>query len=382
MLLDSSSEVRKAAVSGLSNFSQAASEIVPVFLEHLNDDDLEFRKAVVIGLGNLGKKAEEAQGALKPLLESPNKTVRSAAAISLSNLGKPEISMLPLYIEALGTGDSHMVRAGVRACVNLAVVSPDPVLETLVNQYVTADKVLSENIITALKGIKGRNDRMFRALDSLYDGVDGEKRIRIFSAMSEIDAKGDFLKPVLTKALSDPDSALRNKALMTCGRYRPLPSDLKSHVLKALEDSEFENRALATKIVARSSQQVPEAVPILLKMASEQGGDSKAAAIAALGAFKDSTKETFQVIEAGAKDKHTEVRTAAIAALKNLGRFHTEAVTPVLEKLLQEEKDPGTKRNLVFALNSLGKRVPGMIQEENHTRARSGVTPGEEIGNR
>jgi len=200
-LRDPNVHVRANAINRISQMGSKAGPAVAPLVALMRDPELgrqrtpssrEFRDAVVTTLGLIGPTAREAVPALTELLTDPDPMMRLNVASALGKIGPDAITAVPALTKALRDEVSAVRTYAVRALHRLD--------------------------FAALK--RGLADAM---------GDDRpDVRVGIAEKIGELGPKGKELRPVLQKALQDPDNEVARAAREALERFGPSQDDEKN----------------------------------------------------------------------------------------------------------------------------------------------------------
>jgi HEAT repeat protein len=197
-LQDADPQQRMKGIRELRNYE--ASIVIPLLLNHVNDQEFLVRSFVAMGLGR--KQSDAAFEALLTMInQDKDPNVRSEAANSLSYYGEVAVP----YLRAMYESDDHWLvrRSIIAALVDLK--SPQELLEICEIGLSGEDEPVMESCLSAL-GLLSKSEQESAALKLLLAFADDRSwRIRLQVAKS----LGRYNHPeaiaTLSKLKADPD---------------------------------------------------------------------------------------------------------------------------------------------------------------------------------
>jgi HEAT repeat protein len=361
----------------LGNFPPPMRQAVDALLTAIHDGDDEVKWAAIISLGKVGKESPEAQEAVWSLVHDPNPTTAMKAALASANLGKDDDELIPGLIKGLESAPPDESTIAVSSIARLLPSHEDTLLPVVMNGIKSTRVPLALNSIKVLKMAHTGDDKAVSELTRIYGAADPQARVLIIEALPELDKKGDLIKTVLSKGFKDPDAKVRLAAIRVAGQYAPDPQVFKNSLLAALNDPDHDNRLAALGIVSGTGVLNEGQDKRILALRKDTDPKVRARAVSVLGNLK-TTPEIMSGLKSSLSDTSVEVRTSAVASLRNIGLRKPEAVIPILEGALKSEKDYRTQEFIGATLYQFGKHVPIMPVPPGTLENK--IVPGWEVG--
>ncbi len=359
--------------------------------------------------------SEENLAALTPLLKDEDTDIASSAAWALGRIASPQaVKTLTQYYSIapakmrfaaadglLNAADQLVAKAELKQALEIynllrhkdapehvrmgafassIEAQPDKAAAMLIEAIRSDDwkiRGMAVDMIVALKG-DGVTERFSANLDKLDVGT----QVLVLGALV---ARGETepLRPVITKAVSNPNAEIRALAIKSLGDIGDAGSikvlvnvieagkneedkTLAASSLRRLPGKDINGQIIKLMLAARATDKVKlieilhdrdaiEAVDVLLAAASDKDGDVRTAAFKALGdlAGGDSQKALIRLlINLKGETGRTEAERALIAASRNLDKAaSTESILAVMDS----PDLPITKRcSLLRVLGGIG----------------------------
>ncbi|MCA1961626.1 MAG: HEAT repeat domain-containing protein [Desulfomonile sp.] len=356
-LKDPEWKVRKAVADALGHFDEHRDKVVEPLIGMLSDENPEVRTVTVLALGKLGKDMSKVQEAITPLSNDPDVQVRIAVKVANALLKPEDASQIPALLEGVAAKDEITSQTAARALRTVGKKAAEQTVSGLTEIIEKGEEPSTKNAIRALGFMPAHAMPALPKILALYDRGDKERRLEVLKASYIIDRNGDMAIPVLVKALSDEDTAVRKQALTGLMRYPDKAETFVGPVAKALADPNEDNRLYALSIVRRVGPKAVEAQPAVAAMSKEGPYKVRLAAISALGSFKP-TPEILKALSYTLLDSEPRIREASVGALRRIGQTNTNEVKAILEAAQLMEKDQNVKSVIEQALVGLSRAKP------------------------
>ena len=362
-LQDEDKRARKAAADALGK--SGSPDAVPALLAMLGDSDQYVRKSAARALGKIG--SPDGGPALIAALHDPVMDVREAAAEALGELELLE--GVPALIEAQRNDAGPAREAAIKALGEIASPASVAALIVTVTDRGTAARrsaaaalgqTLSPEGVPALISALADSDGDVRsnAARGLMILAPPEASASLLVALKdrEVDVRrsaatalgrigSSAFVPALISAMKDSDDFVRGngaEALGTIGSIDTLPA-----LIAAVKDSDSYVRGRAASALGHISS--AEAVVALVSTLADPDSTTRLWAGLALG--RNKAPETTRLLVAALKDKERDVRAGAAFALGNR-RAATEATAALLVAVRDSEVD--VRLNAAEALGEVG----------------------------
>lgn len=335
VLKDKKESVRDAAGNALATIGQKA---VPALASALKDHDQVGRLSAAKALFQLGSESSEALPALTAALKDKNIEIRIHAAATLGRLGPDAKSALPALFEAardtsnVGVQVRRLLPASVTEAAVRASFQIDPdcgaaLAKAALPELTAALKGMDEGaLLSAALALAWLGPHAKPALPALQEAYNDAYGITEFALRRAMNLIGVDITKELAELTKDPRAPIerRLKALEKLSSIKEPGGHVISLLTKALKDPEPAIRAGAAAAVARVGPSAKAAIPALLDLL----GDA-------------------DLVEAAEKHHIAEPNPAVHA----LARMGADAL-PGLAKTLKDREKPRLVR--VYATMSLG----------------------------
>jgi HEAT repeat protein/energy-coupling factor transporter ATP-binding protein EcfA2 len=252
-LSDPDSDVRQAAARVLGQLGVKEPVVLDSLLKALSDPDSGVRQAAARVLGQLGvKEPVVLDTLLEAASESPSKKIRQAAISTLEQLGVKEPVVLGSLLEAVSNSRWQVRQAAARVLGQLGVKEP-VVLDTLLKALSDLDSDVRQAADNILGQIGAKDPRVNEyvsitlsaaPITILSPSIIAEYKrnlhrdftVRQLRQLGLARTKEPVVLDTLLKALSDPDSNVRQAAANALGRLGVKEPAVLDTLLKALSD--------------------------------------------------------------------------------------------------------------------------------------------------
>ncbi len=316
LLQDENLDIRRTIAEALKNATEQESDIrlktiVPELLQAVNDPDLDVFLAVTGALGNLG--STDAILGLVRALKNPDECVRARAAMGLGNLGSTEA--IPDLCQALKEQD-----ALVRDCAAGA-------LDDINRRVVTNSRVQTTPI----------QELIWEIANPFGASVDE----RVINILEEVNTFPEAV-PYLIKALEDPEKDLRRDAAEVLGKMVSrgmIPNSFKfveDGLLKLVTDPYSSVRGSVVEALGelRSIKAIPSLLKLLLEDSHAPVRRSVALALGKIGAEEGISELMGFIRDLRCCEDEDESSHLLISAARGLSNFKDDRAAHILPDLL------------------------------------------------
>jgi HEAT repeat protein len=257
-------QARIAAAEALANIGPPAGVAVPALVVGLADPHADARQAMAACLARVGAAAEPAVPALLPLLADREYRVRKTAAETLEQIGPKAV---PALIEVIQTRDVQRLKVWIESMIQ-------------VSQWYTPPKP-DLVVIEPLKVLRNRSWAAYEIMEereSLEAAQEAALRI-----LGKFGPAAKAAVPTVTRALADPNPAIKLAAIKTLGQIGPAAKAAAPAVARALTDPNPSIKLAAVQALGQIGVQTRSAIPGLIQMLVSSNESVREAAAEALG---------------------------------------------------------------------------------------------------
>jgi HEAT repeat protein len=328
----------------LPAFLRAADKPVPPeLLKGLEDKEPAARIKAIKALGKLGIEAVPALGvlrvepkqlvaALEPHLKDPLLAVRAGVTSALRKGGSPAV---PALRTALADKDTSVRRQAVLSLEVVVARSSDLANEVL-PVLVKAIKDDSGQIrVDLARALSRCGSEALTPLLTLADDPDAKVRAYAIIGLVRVKPPAEKVLAILAKKVKeDPESMVRQSALQTLASLGKAAVPAAS---AALSDKDPSVQKTAVRTLAKIGKDAKAAIPALKETATKaENTDVRSAAVLALGQMGKEGEETLVGL-LGRDDSVT--RLACLQFLGRLGKAPKSAVPDLIKALSDRDAD-------------------------------------------
>jgi HEAT repeat protein len=349
-------------------------------------------------LMELGPRAEEALPALSKALADPSPGVREAAAECLQRFGPRAKTCIPALLDALdahGEEDDATTSLCCLALAGMGPVAQPALVKALSNDPRPAVRAWSANALGILAeecplpvaelqaALKDRSAivrltavrvlahpartqaNLVRGLIAALRDRDPEVRREAIYALGEVGPAADVALPLLLKLPVSTDLLTQNAVFSTLGSIGQRDPSVLPLMLAGLEvKREDDLRATMVRSIGRMGANGRPAVPHLIALLQQRKpGAYEAVIIQALGRLAPYDEDALDMVLRQLNNKREdgeERRTAAVAALEQLGPLGKEATPLLIKRLIGKENVlPSPEINTLVRIGP--DAVPGLL---------------------
>ena len=324
LVADKEQSVRSAAAYALGQIGPPAKPALEALREGMNSKDELLPTVCAWAMARIEPDSKEAWAKAKPLLlaalRHKNPRVQALSLKGLLDMGTPPAELLPVLNEVLAESDPKLV---------------DEILAVLAS---SGHEGLP-GLILALKRPESRGHAALlleRLGPKAVDAVPGlvaavgdksaEVRREALYALGAILAGKGPADPAIIAALDDHDPQVRSTAAYALGRIGPAARGATGKLRPMLESDEPLVRVVSAWALVHITPQDDEvsrkAVPILIQGLKSETVAVRRGSANALGKLGPKARDAAGALTDATRDPDETVRTAALAALEQLGVVH------------------------------------------------------------
>lgn len=284
-------------------------EAVPAVLSMTGGSGLGRGRAIVL-LGNIKDGRKEVLDVLLAALNGADGYDRLSAADALGKIGAPAVPALIVAFKS----ESREMREHAGKALSLAGPAAAPAIPLLIDALSEDSGLVAAFAEDALEAI-GAPARI--ALIAALSHPSAHKRSNAAGVLGRLADAADV--PALTKALADPEQAVRKAAGKALAATAPGSAELA----RALKDTRPEvRRAAALGLHDEKARREDHLPALLAALQSDPDADVRAEAAAALGLEKPSAASVRALAEAAGKEPEKLARAQAVIALGRIAPHH------------------------------------------------------------
>lgn len=324
--------------------NRTIAESVPVLIAAMRDKNEVVRQFAVWLLSKLGPaQATMVIAEVKKALKDENRFVRASAVHSLGQLRSfsPKETMQAL-ISALADQDLY-----VRSTTATVLGSIGPPAEDAIDELLAAwqDPVwlVRVTVLRALGKI-GRGAAASKVLEVLKMGLREENpalRMAAIDALGDLGIDAENAVEDLLALTKDSDRYVGSAAMFTLGRIAHAGvNEAKLALESQLQSPISATRSLAANVFWQRGVPVKNAVPVLLKLLSDDLAETRHGAARSLGGLRPPTSDVIDSLRIALKrDSDGSVRSAAASSLANFGTAAKSAILEIRESLTDSDSE-------------------------------------------
>ena len=370
------SDVRQAAVTALGQVTGDQPQVVEALLKALSDPDSGVRQAAVTVLGQVAGDQPQVIEALLNVLSNPDWAVRQAAVTALGQVAGDQPQVIAMLLKALSDPGSSVRQAAVTALKQVAGDQPQ-VIAMLLKALSDPGSSVRQAAVTALKQVAGDQPQVIEQLLTILSEISTASLLqkgrinernqsfrkglftRMILLIGQIGEDQPQVIAMLLKALSDPDSGVRQAAVTALGQVAGDQPQVVAMLLKILSDPDSGVRQAAVTALGQVAGDQPQVIEALLKALSDSDWFVRQRAVTALGQV---TGDQPQVVEALLKilfDSDWFVQQRAVTILGQVAGDQSQVIAMLLKAL----SDPGSgvRQAIVTALEQVAGDQPQVV---------------------
>jgi HEAT repeat protein len=346
------------AVLGANNIDPVAivrgnaKAAAPMLQEALADPEPIVRQSAAVALGELALPTDEAVvdavGKLAAADDDP--LVRRDAIVALGRIGLSARKTLPILVGRLrGDEDGVVRKAALDSLVEMVTADDANIADDFRKALTHRDADVVRNAALGLANIGGPSSAdavpVFRKM--IAHDEDPEVRRIAFTALANIGAYAEAVKPNLIAALKDDDPLNRRSAAIALAKLREKAKDAVPALIAALDPSENKNEQVRMYVAEALGNIDPDdkrVVAAMLKVLGEsQSYLVRHRAVWALERLKEFQQPgvvqalSHILIERGADAKLLRYEAAKVLAMRMDDRVPDRTVTVLLEALRDDK---------------------------------------------
>ncbi len=373
-LEDANPQVRAAAAYALGTVAAPGNEeVLAALLRTVHDKEADVRLRVVGALEQLAPDAPRVEEALIALLRdnAPHVQARAASVLGVrrlisllkderaenrrsivSFLANPSIEVddteefAVLLVPLLSDANADFRRLVVEALGHLAAQGQPPSVAQQggLPQQPNRNWVVKQVVPAIAQHLKDK-DATIRAASA--------------SALGQIGVEAKSAIGQLTEAVDDPEISVRGDAVFALERSKADAQRAVAALVRALRDESPKIRASAALALSEIGSKDDDARAALVEAFANSDNATRAEAVAALGSVGQA-KDVVPTLLRALKDPRSQVRRAAVEALKERGAATASQSVPALSAALGDE---AVDTFAADALIVIGEQSPLVVQQ-------------------
>lgn len=345
---DKNPRVRAAAPPVIVQFGSKAKPALPALTLALQDKEFDVKLAAIMALGDLGPLARDSAPALLALADDKGFfLLEPFVGAALTNLGD---GVVPTLTQALT--DKSFDRRRV-AAYSLGSMGPNAraAAPSLAVALKSDDPATRKLVARALGKIGPDAKDILPHLEVTL--IDKDATVRIEAALAIWFITGETRHvPVLTKALTDESTDVREIACQALGTMKKAAREAVGPVAKLLNDKELRLRAIMT--LGEIGPAAEPALADLKKLLTDKDLETKLTSAFAVWQITGQAKEALPVLEKGLESEvHDRL---AIRLLGDMGGA-AESVLPTLVALYRAEEVASYRQLLAIAIKKIDPKA-------------------------
>ena len=332
-------------------------KMLPALIEILKTGKKGFVLTNTLGLLRIMKTAAgPALPYIIPLYSKDDPVLREDTLATLASVDKTGDQSIPVLVKALKDSD-HLVRREALYGLLMYRDKVDQHMDEIVK--LLSDKSIG-NVMQTLDfvsslGAKGR--KATPEVLKLMTHKNRRVRLRAARTLGNIAEPSDEVIKALQAELQDKDIGLQKQAIIALKRLEEqAPKKVLPILRKELNNGS--NKASVLESITSLGPKGKDAVPDILKVASDDNAKVRLKAIQALGGVASPTEEVLKTLQQALSDKNLGVRKQAVIALELLGASDENKVVPILIEALRNENDRIVKGQITTSLQHLAREKP------------------------
>ena len=364
-LKDNDLNVRIQAAFALSQSGRASKDGTKVFMEGLKSKSVGVRQQALQGLQQSGALGSDAAPTLLEMMQNdPDPNLKQQAMYALQQVGGDAKVMLPGLTKMLHDRDSNVRLTALQVVGRYGADSIALIVERLDDK----DDNVKQNAVWMLQNVQGDLKPALKEIKTLLKHKDAQVRA---GAVQLIARCGDSAAEELVALLKDHDENVR---WQTVNSLRNLPGGTKKLVqrLTDIAANEKDVKLRSFGVMAMGQLGPDNFGPLFDLLRKEKDDTVRAAGIQGLNGLGEGSKAAVPFLTEALKDKAVIVRSSAVRALGNMGRYGIEAI-PKLAEVMIKDADDNVRMNAVEALaNMQPEGIPalagGLLQADGPVR--------------
>lgn len=202
---------------------------LPQLIEALGDPTVNVRLKVTEIIGDLGASARDAIPQLTKRVHDREPEVRYAAIRGLGRMGDESLPHVNLFVQAFDDPAPRVRDIATRVLARLSSTHPEVIATIATALYAKSSQRREHSIRTLTQTGK---DLEFYADSIAARCSDEAKAVRLAAveALGTLNSKSDAVSEALRKALSSPDTEIRDGAAFAMGMARPSENVVSKHL--------------------------------------------------------------------------------------------------------------------------------------------------------
>jgi len=359
-LSDEHPDVRREILLAIGRLGAEAAPAVPTITKLVSDKDQSVQNAAAYSLGQIGPPAKSSLDALREGMKSTDELMPTVCAWAMARI-EPDskeawANAKPLLLAALRHKNPRVQALSLKGLLDMG--TPPAELLPVLNEVLAesdpklVDEILAvlassgheglPGLILALKRPESRGhaalllERLGPKASEAVPGLivaagdkSAEVRREALYALGAILAGKGPADPAIIAALDDQDTQVRATAAYALGRIGPASRGAVGKLRPMLESDEPLVRVVSAwalvHITPQDDEVTRKAVPILIQGLKSETVAVRRGSANALGKLGPKAREAAGALTDATRDPDATVRTAALAALEQLGVIHDKA---------------------------------------------------------
>ncbi len=347
-------QVRLAVLDAMIDLGPDAAPAIPALVHTLRTDyggqskeelHQDYRSA--LALAAIGKPAVDG---LQGLLVEKKVNVRAEAAMALGRIGPVAEAAIPALIRSLGDESDRVRREASLALGRIGETAVEPLLISAISDNAN----IRYGSVEALGHLPNTDPRVRKALLERVGDEVPAVRARALAALGHQNLPADLLVPIMERAMSDPDEAVRLATVNLLVERRDVIGRMISRLESLLE---AEDPGVSRHAAFLLGAIGPDAAPTLLNALGGKKSriDQIAAELAQLG------RPVVDRLQTALKAEDPRVRRGAALALGQLRPLSPGTVEMLSVGL--HDPDPEVRVAFLTSLGFLGPRAAAAVPD-------------------
>ncbi len=360
----------KVPTENIAMLAAHEKEITPLLMKELGTTKTNEYTALVAALAQL---RVTSQPLLIAALDDPSAAVRCQASVVLMTLGNVAPESLPKLIRLLKDPDADVRLRAVGAIIHVDLERKQiaewlPTIESLVRDQ--KHPSIQMEAVGMLESLGKLARSAAPTLKLALRDADGDLKAYMALTLVALDRSAGIAGlPTLLKAIGDPNSKRRMKAIEMVGRLGPAAKDAIPALRKILATpTEYGYFRLesATALGRIDRSEIPAGLTVALEMLKADRPDCErpdvVAAIAEWGTDAKSAAPALRKI-VDEKDVQVPERVPALIALVLIGSDEDGSARVAIQAIIKEAKRPRDRITLIQSLQRLGPVAKPLADE-------------------
>lgn len=342
---------RVRALDELGTIGNPARGAGTVFAAAMRHEDPRMRRASATAVGKITSGVPGVAEALIPLLDEPSREIRMAAARAIGVIGAESKPALPKLLALLASGDSMSATVATQS-LGLLRDHALPILPDLLKLLESDARGPRMRAVQAIAHIGPAVVPQVLASRTPSDTLRKRRAIiLVLHALGpRVRAGEQEAVSYLMNLIGDDEEVLSRDAALALGRLGPKAKAALPKLIRLVNDASVEERIAGLAALASIAGTDPAVVAEIEKALAASSEDVRWAAIEALGV--PGNKLAIPILVKLVSDENAFVRMRAATSLGRVGQVAREAV-PALEKQLRRETETFVTQEVARAVRTI-----------------------------